>query len=606
MAQVLVKVLAAGFLVPSPTAYLRDPWNLLDFFVVIISLISMTAKHLSGPIDPMDTTGGGSGSSPFASLKTLRALRALRPLRMISRNPGMKLVVNSLLRALPGVANVFVVVVCFLLIFGILGVQLFMGKFGYCAREGAIDRAACDALGEEWVLPDFGDFDNVLSATLTLFEMTFLERWPEVMYHGMDVVDVDVAPRRGAAPAYAFFFIAWIFIGAFCVNNLVVGVVVANFTQIKEAEDVRSLLTAGQREWVDIVLRSSRLKPRKTYLPTHPLRRRVWALVRHHHFEVAIMGAILVNVLVMATFHCVPTAAPLGIGAGSCVIDAGAEQVWNVCNYIFAVLYFVEMLLKLVAYGRYYFVDGWNVFDFCLVLARPHTPRTKALPHTVHTFPRRTADSEHRACGTGPRLAPRPGGYTYYHIWQVLASLLDLSLEVAAAFRPEGEVDLTVSPSTLRILRIFRISRLLRLVRHTGQMRSLLTTFISALPSLVNNDSTQPDVHLTCVRNYLPYRLNLVAKVPPGAPATGENKSSHPCVGAERPEVGLAWDEQARAEGAPAATRRARKLPTDARKALQGALVECARRAYPSESIPATWRRVAISAGWGHTRCASR
>ena len=51
---------------------------------------------------------------------------------MISRNAGMKLVVNSLLRALPGVANVVLVMLLLMLIFGILGVQLFMGRFAQC------------------------------------------------------------------------------------------------------------------------------------------------------------------------------------------------------------------------------------------------------------------------------------------------------------------------------------------------------------------------------------------------------------------------------------------------------------------------------------------
>ena len=49
-----------------------------------------------GIISVLNLTGALSG---VGFLKTLRTFRALRPLRMISRNPGMKLVVNSLLRA---------------------------------------------------------------------------------------------------------------------------------------------------------------------------------------------------------------------------------------------------------------------------------------------------------------------------------------------------------------------------------------------------------------------------------------------------------------------------------------------------------------------------
>ena len=115
--ELMSKVIANGLLTPYPTAYLRDAWNQLDAIIVIISWVSFDTSAFTGETD--------SDSNPaFAALKTLRTFRALRPLRMISRNPGMKLVVNSLLRAMPGVANVMSVQLLFMLIFGILGQQV--------------------------------------------------------------------------------------------------------------------------------------------------------------------------------------------------------------------------------------------------------------------------------------------------------------------------------------------------------------------------------------------------------------------------------------------------------------------------------------------------
>ena len=118
--ELMSKVIANGLLTPYPTAYLRDAWNQLDAIIVIISWVSFDTSAFTGETD--------SDSNPaFAALKTLRTFRALRPLRMISRNPGMKLVVNSLLRAMPGVANVMSVQMLFMLIFGILGQQVRVG-----------------------------------------------------------------------------------------------------------------------------------------------------------------------------------------------------------------------------------------------------------------------------------------------------------------------------------------------------------------------------------------------------------------------------------------------------------------------------------------------
>lgn len=63
-----------------------------------------------------------------------------------SRNPGLKLVVNALLRAVPAIINVGFVSVLFFLIFGIIAVSYFKGKFQGChgtvvVAEGTTSRS---------------------------------------------------------------------------------------------------------------------------------------------------------------------------------------------------------------------------------------------------------------------------------------------------------------------------------------------------------------------------------------------------------------------------------------------------------------------------------
>lgn len=91
--------------------YLRDPWNILDFVIVGFSVLNWILDSVS--------------DVSVTFLRGFRALRALRPLRMVSKNEGLKLVVNSLLRAIPALFNVILINLLFLLVFGILGVQLF-------------------------------------------------------------------------------------------------------------------------------------------------------------------------------------------------------------------------------------------------------------------------------------------------------------------------------------------------------------------------------------------------------------------------------------------------------------------------------------------------
>jgi voltage-dependent calcium channel T type alpha-1G len=108
----MIKVLANGFFI-GDEAYLKSGWNKMDCFLVFISLIdaivSLTAR-----------------SSPkiFGILRVFRLLRTLRPLRMISRAPGLKLVVQTLLSSLRPIGNIVLICCTFFIIFGILGVQV--------------------------------------------------------------------------------------------------------------------------------------------------------------------------------------------------------------------------------------------------------------------------------------------------------------------------------------------------------------------------------------------------------------------------------------------------------------------------------------------------
>jgi len=43
--------------------------------------------------------------------------------------------------------------------------------------------------------------------------------------------------------------------------------------------------------------------------------------------------------------------------------------VLKLSNYIFTLIFFTEAVLKLVAFGSSYFKNGWNKFDFFVVVS---------------------------------------------------------------------------------------------------------------------------------------------------------------------------------------------------------------------------------------------
>jgi hypothetical protein len=101
-----VKIIAMGFITETGS-YLRDPWNVLDFIVVAIGWVGL----LPG----------------ITNLTALRAIRVLRPLRSISMIPDMKILVNSLIKSIPGLFHVIIFLMFMILVFGIVGVNFFRG-----------------------------------------------------------------------------------------------------------------------------------------------------------------------------------------------------------------------------------------------------------------------------------------------------------------------------------------------------------------------------------------------------------------------------------------------------------------------------------------------
>lgn len=168
----MLKIFVMGFAKGKYT-YLKDNYNRLDFVIVVFSIISWILEGMDTGID-------------ITYLKALRALRALRPLKLVSKNEGMKLVVNSILASIPNLINVFLISILFYFVFGVLGISMLMGKVSFCSIEPeTMDKLPCLAAGAEWVTPQ-NNYNNVFSSMITFFEVSTLETWPDIMFAAID------------------------------------------------------------------------------------------------------------------------------------------------------------------------------------------------------------------------------------------------------------------------------------------------------------------------------------------------------------------------------------------------------------------------------------
>ncbi len=84
------------------------------------------------------------------------------------------------------------------------------------------------------------------------------------------------------------------------------------------------------------------------------VRRRVLIVVEHSWFEFAISGFILLNTMTMC--------------ARRADMPPELEQMIDSLNLGFAMVFTLECAVRLLAFGRLYFDDAWNKFDFTVVL----------------------------------------------------------------------------------------------------------------------------------------------------------------------------------------------------------------------------------------------
>ncbi|XP_060073623.1 sodium channel protein 1 brain-like [Ylistrum balloti] len=403
--EMLMKWVGMGF-----KKYFTQFWTLLDFCIVVVSIASLAAK--------------AAGVDNISAFRSLRTLRAFRPLRAISRWQGMKIVVNALMLAIPAICNVLVVCMVFWLIFSIMGVQFFSGKFFKCIDEDGArlestvtaNKSECLAKNYTWQNSKI-NFDNVISGYLALFQVATFEGWMEVMIDAVDATDVDEQPRFEAGLYYYLYFVAFIIFGAFFTLNLFIGVIIENFNALKkkyEGSYLDMFLTQGQRNYMNTLKKLANKKPQKTVKrPKNSFQAVFYDVSVSSKFDLAIIVFIFLNMIIMAVDH---------YKMSDLVTD-----VLDIMNIVFTTVFTMEAVVKIIGLRLHYFRQPWNVFDFVVVVLSL-------------------------------------GGI-------ILDQVLD---------------GLIVSPTLLRVVRVFRIGRVLRLIKAAKGIRKLLFALIISLPALLN------------------------------------------------------------------------------------------------------------------------
>uniref|UniRef100_A0A8C4LH74 Sodium channel protein n=1 Tax=Equus asinus asinus TaxID=83772 RepID=A0A8C4LH74_EQUAS len=407
--EMLLKWVAYGF-----KKYFTNAWCWLDFLIVDVSLISLVANTL--------------GFAEMGPIKSLRTLRALRPLRALSRFEGMRVVVNALVGAIPSIMNVLLVCLIFWLIFSIMGVNLFAGKFGRCINQTEGDlplnytivnnKSDCESFnvtGELYWTKVKVNFDNVGAGYLALLQVATFKGWMDIMYAAVDSRGFEEQPQWEYNLYMYIYFVIFIIFGSFFTLNLFIGVIIDNFNQQKKkirGQDI--FMTEEQKKYYNAMKKLGSKKPQKPIpRPLNKYQGFLFDIVTKQAFDVTIMFLICLNMVTMMVE----------------TDDQSPEKV-NILakiNLLFVAIFTGECIIKMTALRHYYFTNSWNIFDFVVVILS--------------------------IVGT------------------VLSDIIQKYF---------------FSPTLFRVIRLARIGRILRLIRGAKGIRTLLFALMMSLPALFN------------------------------------------------------------------------------------------------------------------------
>ncbi|XP_056659855.1 sodium channel protein type 5 subunit alpha isoform X1 [Monodelphis domestica] len=407
--EMLLKWVAYGF-----KKYFTNAWCWLDFLIVDVSLISLVANTL--------------GFAEMGPIKSLRTLRALRPLRALSRFEGMRVVVNALVGAIPSIMNVLLVCLIFWLIFSIMGVNLFAGKFGRCINQTEGDlplnytfvnnKSECELYnitGELYWIKVKVNFDNVGAGYLALLQVATFKGWMDIMYAAVDSRGCEEQPQWEYNLYMYLYFVIFIIFGSFFTLNLFIGVIIDNFNQQKKkirGQDI--FMTEEQKKYYNAMKKLGSKKPQKPIpRPLNKYQGFIFDIVTKQAFDVTIMFLICLNMVTMMVE----------------TDDQSPEKISILAkiNLLFVGIFTGECVIKVIALRHYYFTNSWNIFDFVVVILS--------------------------IVGT------------------VLSDIIQKYF---------------FSPTLFRVIRLARIGRILRLIRGAKGIRTLLFALMMSLPALFN------------------------------------------------------------------------------------------------------------------------
>jgi voltage-gated sodium channel len=341
-----------------PWKYFTRAWNSFDFFIVVMCYL------------PDSVTGG--------NVAVLRLLRLMRLLKLLHTIDNLQVILLGLSAGFGSIGYIMILMTLVYYLFAIMAIMLY----------GAND------------VPEFRDLDT---AMITLFRVSTMEDWTDVMYINMlgcanygfgsycyddrycNYEEEMCKPADSHASGYwaALFFSVFVVISGYVVMSLFIGVIAASMQEETDKQverqkagkqkiakyQARQELAARRAQGIVVRPSEDLLKDEEEPRAEHPnptIEKYLLVCDQCRHLVDAswfgwfITGCILVAAVV--------------IGWQTYPVSDTVDEALNLVDFMILLVFTFELILKFFALGLpknwwRFFLNSWNVFDFFVVAA---------------------------------------------------------------------------------------------------------------------------------------------------------------------------------------------------------------------------------------------
>jgi Ion transport protein len=190
-----LRIIAVG-----PYKYQADRMNYMDGTIVLLSLVELIFMS------------GNGAMSAFRAVRIFRVFRVLRVARLLRGLKSMLQIINVISRSISSFIYLAMLLMLFIFIYALLGMQIFGGTFTDPNVVGTVQY----------------NFDSFNNAFVTSFILLTTENWNQVMFYAFS--------GTTSQAIIAVYFVSCIFIGNWMLLNLFLAILLDSFTQVEEED----------------------------------------------------------------------------------------------------------------------------------------------------------------------------------------------------------------------------------------------------------------------------------------------------------------------------------------------------------------------------------